>query len=65
MLDKLAARPLEERREIAGLEPKRAPTIVAGAAILVEALRVFELESLVVSEADILHGAALRAAQDA
>jgi exopolyphosphatase/guanosine-5'-triphosphate,3'-diphosphate pyrophosphatase len=65
MLAMLAARPLEERREIAGLEPKRAPTIVAGAAILVEALRAFELESLEVSEADILHGAALRAAGDA
>ena len=63
MLAMLAAQPLEERREIPGLEPKRAPTIVAGAAILVEAVLVFELESLIVSEADILHGAALRAAE--
>lgn len=65
MLAMLAARPVGERHQIAGLEPKRAPTIVAGAAILVEALHVFGLESLVASEADILHGAALRAAQDA
>jgi exopolyphosphatase / guanosine-5'-triphosphate,3'-diphosphate pyrophosphatase len=64
MLAMLAARPLEERREIPGLEPKRAPTIVAGAAILVEAVLVFELDSLVVSEADILHGAALQAAEE-
>ena len=64
MLAMLAAQPLEERREIPGLEPKRAPTIVAGAAILVEAVLVFELESLIVSEADILHGAALRAAEE-
>jgi len=64
MLAMLAVLPLEERREVTGLEPKRAPTIVAGAAILVEALRAFELESLAVSEADILHGAALRAAGD-
>ncbi len=65
MLAMLAALPLDERREVPGLEPKRAPTIVAGAAILVEAVLVFELESLVVSEADILHGAALRAAEEA
>ncbi len=65
MLAMLAALPLEERREVTGLEPKRAPTIVAGAAILIEALRAFELRALVVSEADILHGAALRAAEDA
>ncbi len=63
MLAMLAAQPLEQRREVPGLEPKRAPTIVAGAAILVEAVRAFDLESLIVSEADILHGAALRAAE--
>lgn len=61
MLAMLAALPLEERREVTGLQPARAPTIVAGVAILVEAMRTFELESLLVSEADILHGAALRA----
>ena len=60
MLGRLASLPLAERREVAGLQPERAPTIVAGVAILVEALRVFGLESLEVSEADILHGAALR-----
>lgn len=61
MLATLAALPLSERERVPGLEPARAPTIVAGVAILVEALRTFELESIVVSEADILHGAALRA----
>jgi hypothetical protein len=35
---------------------------VAGAAILVESMRVFGLDSVEVSEADILHGAALDAA---
>ncbi len=60
MLARLASLPLAERREVAGLQPERAPTIVAGVAILVETLRTFELESLEVSEADILHGAALR-----
>jgi exopolyphosphatase/guanosine-5'-triphosphate,3'-diphosphate pyrophosphatase len=41
------------------MHPDRAPTIVAGAAILAEALRAFHLDSAEVSEADILHGAAL------
>jgi exopolyphosphatase/guanosine-5'-triphosphate,3'-diphosphate pyrophosphatase len=62
MLGELAALPLEERRGVKGLHKDRAPTIVAGAAILVEAIRVFGLDSIEVSEADILHGAALDAA---
>ena len=45
-----------------GLHPDRAPTIVAGAAILVEAIRLFGVDRTEVSEADILHGAALDAA---
>jgi exopolyphosphatase/guanosine-5'-triphosphate,3'-diphosphate pyrophosphatase len=59
MLGELAAVPLEERKQVTGLHPDRAPTIIAGAAILVEAMRVFGLDSVEVSEADILHGAAL------
>jgi exopolyphosphatase / guanosine-5'-triphosphate,3'-diphosphate pyrophosphatase len=59
MLGELAALPLAERRQVTGLHPDRAPTIVAGAAILLESMRVFGLASLEVSEADILHGAAL------
>jgi exopolyphosphatase / guanosine-5'-triphosphate,3'-diphosphate pyrophosphatase len=59
MLAALAAVPLEERRQTTGLHPDRAPTIIAGAAILVESIRLFGLESVEVSEADILHGAAL------
>ena len=62
MLSMLAALPLEERRAVKGLHPERAPTIVAGAAILVEAMRSFGLEAVETSEADILHGAALVAA---
>ncbi len=57
----LAALPLEERRAVTGLHPDRAPTIVAGAGILVETMRAFDLDSMEVSEADILHGAALEA----
>jgi exopolyphosphatase / guanosine-5'-triphosphate,3'-diphosphate pyrophosphatase len=62
MLGELAAIPLDERRKVTGLHPDRAPTIIAGAAILVEAIRLFGVDWAEVSEADILHGAALEAA---
>jgi exopolyphosphatase/guanosine-5'-triphosphate,3'-diphosphate pyrophosphatase len=62
-LEMLALLPLEARREVTGLHADRAPTIVAGVAILVEATRAFGLSEIEVSEADILHGAALEAAQ--
>jgi exopolyphosphatase/guanosine-5'-triphosphate,3'-diphosphate pyrophosphatase len=58
----LAAMPLAERREVTGLHPDRAPTIVAGVAMLIECLRAFGLEEVEVSEHDILRGAALRLA---
>jgi exopolyphosphatase / guanosine-5'-triphosphate,3'-diphosphate pyrophosphatase len=61
MLGMLAGLPLAERRQVAGLNPDRAPTIVAGAAILVESMRAFGLDQTTASEADILHGAALDA----
>jgi exopolyphosphatase/guanosine-5'-triphosphate,3'-diphosphate pyrophosphatase len=51
-----------ERREVVGLHPDRAPTIVAGIAMLVEVLRAFGLDEVEVSEHDILRGAALRLA---
>jgi exopolyphosphatase / guanosine-5'-triphosphate,3'-diphosphate pyrophosphatase len=62
ILARLAALPLPERREVTGLHPDRAPTIVAGTAILVESMRAFGLGQLLISEADLLHGAALGAA---
>ena len=54
----LAAMPLEERREVKGLHPDRAPTIVAGAVILTESIRALGLDHAEVSDRDILHGAA-------
>jgi exopolyphosphatase/guanosine-5'-triphosphate,3'-diphosphate pyrophosphatase len=54
----LAAVPLEQRRQIVGLDPTRAPTIVAGAQILNEVMRLFGLDGVEVSEHDILRGAA-------
>ncbi|MEA2426223.1 MAG: exopolyphosphatase / guanosine-5-triphosphate,3-diphosphate pyrophosphatase, partial [Thermoleophilaceae bacterium] len=64
ILAELARLPLEERKQVAGLHPDRAPTIVAGAAILLESILLFGLDALEVSEADILHGAALDAASE-
>jgi len=58
-LSHLASLSLGERREIAGLHPDRAPTIVAGVIILLETLALFGLSSFEVSEHDILRGAAL------
>jgi exopolyphosphatase / guanosine-5'-triphosphate,3'-diphosphate pyrophosphatase len=59
--DRLAALPEPQRRVVRGLHPDRAPTIVAGVVMLVEALRVFGLDSTEVSDHDILRGAALEA----
>ena len=64
MLSRLASAPLAERVEIAGMHPDRAPTIVAGVVILVEAMRAFGLERIEVSEHDILYGAAISAASE-
>ena len=63
MLGELAALPLHERRAVPGLHPDRAPTIVAGAAILAESIGAFGLDAVELSEADILHGAALAEAE--
>jgi len=59
--DRLAALPLAERREVTGLDPARAPTIVAGATILREVLGAFALDGFEASERDILWGVALDA----
>jgi exopolyphosphatase / guanosine-5'-triphosphate,3'-diphosphate pyrophosphatase len=57
--DRLASLTLEERRQVRGLHPDRAPTIVAGTIILLETLALFGLHEVEVSEHDILRGAAL------
>ena len=59
----LAGLPERDRRGVTGLHPERAPTIVAGAVILVESMRSFGLDSIQVGEHDILYGAALEAAR--
>jgi exopolyphosphatase/guanosine-5'-triphosphate,3'-diphosphate pyrophosphatase len=62
MLSQLASSPLSNRAKIPGLHTDRAPTIVAGVVILVEAMRAFGLERITVSEHDILYGTAIAAA---
>ena len=62
ILQRLASMTNDERRAVPGLHPDRAPTIVAGCALLLEALAAFGLESFEVSERDILHGVALQSA---
>jgi exopolyphosphatase / guanosine-5'-triphosphate,3'-diphosphate pyrophosphatase len=57
--DRLAALPLAERRGVTGLDPNRAPTIVAGTVILLEVLGAFDLDAFEASERDILWGVAL------
>jgi exopolyphosphatase / guanosine-5'-triphosphate,3'-diphosphate pyrophosphatase len=59
MLGELVAMPVERRREVTGLHPDRAPTIVAGTVILIQAMRAFGLDRMEASEADLLHGVAL------
>ena len=58
LLDQLAALPLAQRSEITGLDPARAPVIVAGIAILLEVVRCFDLDQVEASERDILWGLA-------
>jgi exopolyphosphatase/guanosine-5'-triphosphate,3'-diphosphate pyrophosphatase len=62
MCSQLSSMTLEERLEVTGLHPGRAPTIVAGVVILIQVMRAFGLKEIEVSEHDILHGAALEAA---
>jgi exopolyphosphatase/guanosine-5'-triphosphate,3'-diphosphate pyrophosphatase len=62
LLARLADMSEAQRREVVGLDPNRAPTIVAGMILLSESLRAFDLEQVEVSDHDILHGGALRLA---
>jgi len=62
-LQRLVSLPLDERRRVPGLDPGRAPVIVAGAAILRAFLRRYGLGSIEASEHDLLHGVALAAAE--
>ena len=56
---RLGAMTLAEREQVAGLEPERAPVIVAGLIVLEAVLDHLALSEITVSEFDILQGAAL------
>ncbi len=62
ILERLAQMTNTERRAVTGLQPDRAPTIVAGVAMLLEVFAAFDLDELEVSEHDILRGSAMRLA---
>ncbi len=62
-LTRLAGMMLAARLGVPGLEPGRAPVIIAGLVILREILSAYGLSEIEVSERDILHGAALAAAE--
>jgi exopolyphosphatase/guanosine-5'-triphosphate,3'-diphosphate pyrophosphatase len=62
LIARLADLSEDQRRRIVGLHPDRAPTIVAGMILLKEAMGVFGLDRVEVSEHDILRGGTLRLA---
>jgi exopolyphosphatase/guanosine-5'-triphosphate,3'-diphosphate pyrophosphatase len=62
-LERLAAMTVEERLRVPGIEPGRAPVIVAGVVVLRELMDAYDLAEIEVSERDILHGAAFAAAE--
>jgi len=62
-LGRLARMTTAERERVPGVEPGRAPVIVAGLVVLREILDAYGLDEIEVSERDILHGAALAAAE--
>jgi exopolyphosphatase / guanosine-5'-triphosphate,3'-diphosphate pyrophosphatase len=61
-LDRLASLPLSRRKDVAGLDPDRAPVIVGGAVIVAEVLRHYRLDSLAFSVRDLLDAVAMDAA---
>lgn len=60
---RLSSLEVDEIRAVRGMHPERAPVMVAGAIVLRETLAHFGLDVLEASEHDIMHGAALAAAE--
>ena len=63
--ERLAVLPLSERMQVVGLDPKRAPVMVAGLLILLEVLDFAGIDAFTVSETDILHGITLAVSHEA
>ena len=62
-LERLAAMTTDERVGVPGIEPGRAPVIVAGIVVLRELMTAYGLDEIEVSERDVLDGAAFAAAE--
>ena len=56
MLERLSRMTTEERKQVVGLDPGRAPVIVAGVLMLQQIMELSGLDEFTVSETDILHG---------
>ena len=61
----LAARTVEERARLTGLQPQRAPLILAGALAISELMRLSGAPAYTASESDLLFGLAICAARTA
>lgn len=62
LLERLSTMTLSEREQVEGLDPGRAPVIVAGLLILQQVMELLGADSFTASERDILHGIILGAA---
>lgn len=56
VLNRLAQLPLEQRKQVVGLEPDRAPVIVGGILIIQQVMDLAGASTFVASETDILQG---------
>ena len=65
LISRIAPMTLAERQQIVGLDPGRAPVILAGLLIMRQLLETAGLDSFTASERDILHGIILGMAQQA
>lgn len=65
LVEKLQDMPLADREKIVGLDPQRAPVILAGLIILQQLMDIAPASEFTVSECDILHGIVLDAARNA
>jgi exopolyphosphatase / guanosine-5'-triphosphate,3'-diphosphate pyrophosphatase len=61
--ERLGAQPVATLRALRGMHPDRAPVILAGTLVVAETLRRYGLDAVEVSEHDLMHGAALAAAE--
>lgn len=64
ILNILSGKTVEERKAIPGLQPERADIIEAGARIVYLIMNYLQIKTMKVSEADILYGLSLDAAQN-